>query len=353
MSNEIKSNDGPVDKERFTSYLATLPAIAANLPIQKIERVGQGQSNLTYRITLREGAIILRRPPMGPLPPSAHDVLREYRVLDALQHSAVPVPRPLAACQDVEILGAPFYLMEMLSGDAIHFMLPPALAAAPASVRHDIGIQVIDTLAQLHSINPLEIGLGDLGRPTGYIARQLKRWKSQLDYTRTRPVPDLDWATDWLAQHQPADVTQPAIVHGDYKLDNLLFALEPPARLRGVVDWEMATLGDPLADLGWLLAFWREADDPAPELRIAPRVTEQPGFPTRAELAQRYSERMQRSLPDLNFYIVLAMWKLAILLEGHWARHIAGTADDFNFAYLEESGPIFAAGIRRMTQERH
>jgi Predicted aminoglycoside phosphotransferase len=352
MQHEIRSSDGPVDKTRLANYLATIPTLKAHLPIQNIERIGMGQSNLTYRVTLCNHAIVLRHPPFGPLPPSAHDVLREYRVLRALQHSTVPVPQPLAACADNTILGVPFYLMEMLPGDAIRFTLPPALAAGPLTVRRDIGIQTIEALANLHSINPLDIGLADLGRPTGYVARQLKRWQSQLDYTRTRPVPDLDWTSDWLEQHQPADVIQPAIVHGDYKLDNLIFAPTPPVRLLGVVDWEMATLGDPLADLGWLLAFWREEGDPPPELKITPRTTEQAGFLTRAQLAQYYAERMQRPLPDLNFYLVLALWKLAILLEGHWARHVHGTAQDFDFSYLEEGGPLFAARIRHTAQSK-
>lgn len=351
MSKESKPNGGPIDVTRLEAYVETLPDYAAELPIQSIKRIGLGQSNLTYHVTLQHQTFILRRPPTGPLPPSAHDVLREYRVLSALQHSNVPVPRPIAVCTDSLVLGAPFYLMEALPGDAIRFKLPPALAAAPQAVRRDIAIQTIDTLAHLHMLKPDAVGLSDLGRPTGYIARQLKRWQGQLDYTRTRPVPDLDWVTGWLTDHQPADVEQPAIVHGDYKLDNVIFALEPPTRLLGVVDWEMATLGDPLADLGWLLAFWREAGDPPPELKIADRVTEQPGFPTRAELAQRYAEITGRTLPDLNFYRVLALWKLAILLEGHWARHVRGTAHDFDFAYLEAGGPALAARIRQTAEE--
>jgi len=300
------------------------------------------------------------------LPPSAHDVLREYRVLSALAGGAVPVPRPLVACADPAVLGAPFYLMEALDGDAIRFELPPALAdsqgsgagepvpAAPRSPgpdplqwRRAIGEQLADALAALHTTDPAAVGLADLGRPSGYLARQLRRWQGQLDYARVRPVPDLDWVTAWLADYLPADEGPACIVHGDYKLDNALFSFQPPPRLLGVVDWELATLGDPLADLGWLLAFWREAGDAPPELKILPRVTELPGFSTRAELAQRYAARAGRPLPDLGYYIVFALWKMAVLLEGHWARHVRGTAGDFDFGYLETAGPAFWARLRR------
>jgi aminoglycoside phosphotransferase (APT) family kinase protein len=261
------------------------------------------------------------------------------------------VPRPLAACDDPAVLGVPFYLMEALPGDAIRSELPPALAAAPLAARRSIGEQVVDALAALHTTDPAAVGLADLGRPAGYLARQLRRWTGQLDYARTRPVPDLDWVAEWLRRNLPPDVERPSIVHGDYKLDNAIFSLEPPPRLLGIVDWEMATLGDPLADLGWLLAFWRERGDPASELKIQPRATELPGFPTRAELAQRYAERVRRPLPDLRFYVVLALWKMAVLLEGHWARHVRGTAGAFDFSYLEAGGPAFAARVRRAAEQ--
>src|SRR5439155_12838349 len=188
--------------------------------------------------------------------------------------------RMLAACDDPSVLGVPFFLMEALPGDAIRFELPPALAGAPLDCRHAIGEQLVDALAALHVTDPGAIGLADFGRPSGYVARQLRRWKGQLDYARERPVENLDWITSWLERNQPPDAGPARIVHGDYRLDNVIFSLEPPPRLLGVVDWELSTLGDPLADLGWLLSFWREAADEPPEIKILPRVTELPGFPT-------------------------------------------------------------------------
>jgi aminoglycoside phosphotransferase (APT) family kinase protein len=350
-SHESADLSNLVDATALAEFLAGQPELRDWLPLREVERIGQGQSNVTCRVVLAGGTVVLRRPPPGPLPPSAHDVLREYRVLRGLASGGtVPVPRPLAACDDPSVLGAPFFIMEALVGDAIRFELPAGLAAAPSEARRSIGQQVVDALAALHLTDPAAVGLADLGRPSGYVTRQLRRWRGQLDYARVRPVPDLDWAADWLEQHLPPEVERPSIIHGDYRLDNVIFTLEPPPRLLGVVDWELSTLGDALADLGWLLAFWREASDPPSELKIMPRVMELPGFPTRAELAQRYAAQTGWDLPDLRFYVVFALWRMAVLLEGHWARHVRGSAGSFDFSYLETAGPAFAARIRRTAE---
>jgi aminoglycoside phosphotransferase (APT) family kinase protein len=340
-----------VNPAALSSFLATVPELCERLPIRQIERVGGGQSNVTCRVILADHTVIVRRPPSGPLPPRAHDVLREHRILAALAPTGtVPVPRPIAACDDPTVIGAPFFVMEALPGDAIRFELPPELAAASPETRHTLGIQVVDALAALHSVEPAEVGLGDLGPPSGYVPRQIKRWRSQLDLARVRPVPDLDWAADWLEQHQPPEPDRVRIVHGDYRLDNVIVALAPPPRLLGIVDWELATLGDPLADLGWLLAFWREPNDDPPDLKIMPRAMETDGFPGRAELAARYAAQTGRTLPDLTYYVVFAMWRMAVLLENHWARHVRGTAAGFDFGYLEMAGPAFAARLRRLAE---
>src|SRR6266851_7219405 len=191
-----------VNPTRLATYLADdVPELRNALPIVSIERIGQGQSNLTFRVTLTNQMVILRRPPSGPLPPSAHDVLREFRVMSALLQSSVPIPRPIAACVDLSVIGVPFYLMEALPGEAIHFDLPPALATAPIDARHSIGEQLVDALATLHMTDPTAVGLADLGKPTHYMARQLRRWKGQLEYARTRPVPNLDWTAEWLERN--------------------------------------------------------------------------------------------------------------------------------------------------------
>jgi aminoglycoside phosphotransferase (APT) family kinase protein len=240
--------------------------------------------------------------------------------------------------------------MEALPGDAIRWELPPDFAAAPDETRHQIGIQVVDALAALHAVDPAAVGLDDLGPPAGYVPRQIRRWRGQLDHARVRPVSDLDWAADWLERHQPPEPAQVRIVHGDYRLDNVIFTQARPARLLGIVDWELATLGDPLADLGWLLAFWREPTDEPHLLPILSPVMEGPGFPSRAALSARYAEQTGQTLPDLTYYVVFAMWRMAVLLENHWARHTRGTAAGFDFAYLETAGPAFAARLRRLAE---
>lgn len=345
------TNSSVLPLASLARYLAEQGLTASPDGLVGARRVGEGQSNLTFILTLGDGGeVILRRPPPGPLPPSAHDVLRELRVIRGLSGSAVPVPRPLLGCEDPTVIGAPFYVMERVAGDALRAELPPAFDAARLDERRGFGERAIDALAALHTLEPSAVGLSDLGRPSGYLARQLKRWRGQLEFARTRPVEDLDQVADWLDRYLPPSENVARLVHGDYKLDNLLFAPTPPVRLLAVVDWELATLGDPLADLGWLLAFWRQADDPPPELKIIPRLTELPGFSTRAALAERYAEQARVRLPDLTFYVVFALWKMAVLLEGHWARHVRGDAPEFDFGYLELGGPSFAARIRRTAE---
>ena len=340
---------GPVPLDRLAPVLVAAGLIAGRDDLRDCRRIGQGQSNLTFLLALSGGrSAVLRRPPQGPLPPSAHDVLREYRIIHALRDGAVPVPRPLLAHADPEAIGAPFYVMERVDGDALRAELPPAFAAAPAAERAGYGERAVDALAALHRLNPASVGLEGLGRPSGYLERQLRRWRQQLDYARTRPMHDLDRVAAWLAARLPEDRGNACLVHGDYKLDNVLFAPEPPVRLLAVVDWELATRGDPLADLGWFLAFWRQAADPPSELPIIPRLTELPGFSTRTELVARYAERVGTRLPDLTYYVVFAMWKMAVLLENHWARKVRGTAAGFDFDYLETANPAFAASIGRI-----
>ncbi len=339
----------PVPLDRLAPVLNEAGLISISDDLLECRRIGQGQSNLTFRLELGGGrSVVLRRPPLGPLPPSAHDVLREHRIISALWGGPVPVPRPLLACADPDAIGAPFYVMERVAGDSLRTELPPPFASAPPSERAGYGERAVDALAALHRLDPAAVGLDDLGRPSGYLERQLRRWRQQLDYARTRPMDDLDRVAEWLAARLPVDRGDAGLVHGDYKLDNVLFGPEPPVRLLAVVDWELATRGDPLADLGWFLAFWREAGDPPSELPIIPRLTELPGFSTRAELVARYAERVGTELPNLTYYVVFAMWKMAVLLENHWARTVRGTAAGFNFDYLETANPAFAARVGRI-----
>ncbi len=329
-----------VDEAALERYLNEhLPGAGAD-GLLSAERVIAGHSNETFFITRGSQSWVLRRPPLGPLLPTAHDVLREYRVLSALSKTNVPVPKPVLACEDTAVIGAPFYLMERKQGVVIRERLP-AFVDTPAE-RHNLGLALVDALAQLHSVDWRAVGLECFGKPEGYLERQVRRWMGQLDGARNREIPELDQVSVWLKDHLPE--SPPAtIVHGDYRMDNVMFASELPVRVAAILDWEMSTLGDPLADLGYLLSFWRQAGDP--ELEFASpswRITEPEGFPTRQEIAERYAEKTGRRIKDVAFYQALAIWKLAVLLEGSYKRHLSGTTDDPFFALLREGVPALA-----------
>jgi aminoglycoside phosphotransferase (APT) family kinase protein len=303
----------------------------------RAEPIGEGHSNVTYLIERDSGPqLVLRRPPRPPLPPSAHDVLREARLLRALQDTPARVPRVLAVGDDPATIGSPFYVMERIAGDAIVFSVPDVLDN-PAE-RRRIADELIDALVEIHAVDWRAVGLEGFGKPTGYLERQLRRFSGLWDLNKTREIPAVERVAEWLAGHLPEpDPSTPAtIVHGDYRLGNTMFAPGAPARLAAVLDWEMATIGDPLADLGYLCMMWSEAGDPAGGLRDAlGRVTRAEGFPTRAELIARYEQRTGRSMGDLRWYVTLAVWKSVVFMEGNYKRAVAGTTDD---PYLKHFG---------------
>ncbi len=311
---------------------------AGELPI--VEKIGEGRSNLTFRVTRGNASWVLRRPPQGDLPETAHDMMREHRVLAALAQSPVRAPRPLAACEDTSVIGVPFYLMEVIDGIVIRGAPPEQF---PEDTRAGLGYEMIDALAELHLVDPEQIGLGGLGKPQGYTARQVARWSKQWGVMATRPLPDIEAVRTWLEENVPTE-SPSAIVHGDYKLDNVVFAAQPPARLLAILDWEMATLGDPLADLGYLMMFWPEPHED--QIGGLPQPTQLPGFVPRSELIARYEQRTGFAMTDLNFYRTLALWKLAILTEGLYKRYLAGKADSEWFAVLETAVPQMAQRAR-------
>ncbi|HWC32890.1 MAG TPA: phosphotransferase family protein [Actinomycetota bacterium] len=328
-----------LDPEPLTRYLdARLPGDGSF----EVERHQAGHSNETFFLRRSGMEWVLRRPPRGAFLPTAHDVLREHRVLSALAATPVRAPRPLVACDDPSVIGAPFYVMEKVDGVVVRDVLPQVLA--DEAERRRVGEELIDRLAELHAVDWRDVDLEGWGKPSGYLERQIKRWSGQLELaTRfTRPLPDLERVRDWLGDHRP-ESPPPVIVHGDYKLDNVVLSREVPVRVLAVLDWEMSTLGDPFADLGYLFSFWREPGDP-PDAVLTEQVelTRLPGFSSRAELVERYAERTGRDPGDTTWYVVLAIWKLAILLEGSYARHLAGVTDDPFFAELEHGVPALA-----------
>jgi len=305
----------------------------------EIERVRAGHSNLTFFITRGDDRWVLRRPPRPPFPPKAHDVLREHRLISALYATGVPVPRAIMACEDRTVIGAPFYVMERLDGVVVRNELPPEMdtpdqgrAAAEA---------LIDALVSLHEVEVESGPLSELGRPDGYLKRQVDLWTSQWAHNKTREIPAIVEVGARLAATIP-DSGRPAVVHGDYKLDNVIFDPGPPAKVAGILDWEMATLGDPLADVGYLAAMWLGHDGPSTLLLGLSLATGSRNFPPIEEMLDRYAERSGRSLDQLAWYRCLAIWKLAILLEGSRKRHLAGTTDDPFFASLDEGIPQLA-----------
>ncbi|HMD51792.1 MAG TPA: phosphotransferase family protein [Solirubrobacteraceae bacterium] len=304
--------------------------------------IGDGHSNMTYVIERGESEVVLRRPPRPPLPPSAHNVLREARLLRALKDTSARVPEVLAVCEDPETIGAPFYVMERIEGEVIVASVPPALDS-PAE-RRRIAEELIDSLVEIHSVDWQAAGLEDFGKPTGYLERQLRRFTGLWELNKTREIPAVESVGSWLAENLPS--SGPAtIVHGDYRLGNTMFALGPPARLAAVLDWEMATIGDPLADLGYLCMMWTEAGDPESGLREhLGSVTRAEGFPSRAELIARYEELSGRSMSNIRWYTTLALWKSVVFMEGNYKRAIAGTVDD---PYLKQ----FGAGVLELARQ--
>jgi aminoglycoside phosphotransferase (APT) family kinase protein len=288
--------------------------------------IGEGHSNVTYLVQRASCEVVLRRPPRGPLAPSTHDVLREARLLRSLESTAARVPRVVAVSEDPSVIGAPFYLMERVHGEVLTSTLPPALDA-PAE-RRRCGEELVDALAEIHAVDWRACGLeGFSSHPDGYLERQLRRFGGLWERHRTRELSAVEQVAAWLREHLPR--SGPAtIVHGDYRLGNAMLSATAPARLLAIFDWELATLGDPLADVGYLCALWSEPGDPplgAFDLSAATRL---PGFPSRDELVARYEAASGREMSDITWYRTLALWKATIFMEGNYRRALAGTTDD-------------------------
>jgi aminoglycoside phosphotransferase (APT) family kinase protein len=311
------------------------------------EPIGDGHSNLTYLLRRGGERFVLRRPPRGKIAPSTHDVLREARLLRAVRKAgAVRVPEVLAECADESVLGCPFYVMGHVEGVVLDGELPAAYGAADPEAA--IGREFIDALAAIHRLDAADPAIAGFGRPDGYLERQLRRFRSLLEEGATRPLPDLDAVADWLEANRPSTAHH-TLVHGDYRLGNVMF--DPTAPLLGaVLDWEMATIGDPLADLGYATMAWAQAgEEPNPITDLSP-LTRGPGFARREDLVDRYAEQSGRPVEGLDWYRVLAAWKAAIFFEGSYARHLEGDSDDPYFARLGAGVPALAAQARRWAE---
>lgn len=301
--------------------------LAANLPEcrppLRFELIAGGHSNLTFIVGDSNGREwVLRRPPLGDLLPTAHDMAREHRILSALRPTAVPVPEPAAFCGDPEVNGAPFYVMARVEGDVLRDAAT-AEAVLDVDCRRSAGLRLADTLAMIHSLDPAAVGLGDLGRPDGYVSRQLRRWKRQLDDSRTRPLGELYELHDRLADRIP-EQRYPGLVHGDFRLDNCILGTD--GTVHAVLDWELCTLGDTLADVGMLMVYWASSADPIQPIERSPTLA--PGFPSRQEMLDRYAASRGIELDGIDFYVAFSYWRLACILEGVYARYLHGGMGD-------------------------
>jgi aminoglycoside phosphotransferase (APT) family kinase protein len=312
----------------------------------EVERIGEGHSNFTFLVSRENARVVLRRPPRPPLPPSAHDVLREARLLRALESTPVRVPRVLAVGDEESVLGVPFYVMEEVHGSVITTEIPPALDN-PAE-RRRIADELVDALVDVHAVDWQACGLEGYGKPTGYLERQVRRFSGLWEHNKTRELPVVEEVRDWLASNLPESPPS-TIVHGDYRLGNVMVADEAPARLVAIFDWELSTIGDPLADMGYLTVTWAEADDPADiSYSSLSAATRREGFLSRRDLIARYEERSGRSVSALNWYQALALWKAAVFMEGNYKRFVLGASDDQYLALFDEGVPALAEKAREI-----
>jgi aminoglycoside phosphotransferase (APT) family kinase protein len=351
MTDQVAGVPG-IDVPRLSSWLAeTLPGEG---PITAIELLAGGRSNLTYLLRLGDRRVVLRRPPLGHVLPTAHDMRREHTVLSALAGSDVPVPTPLALCSDEEVIGATFYLMDHVEGRVLR--TPEDAADVTAEEARAISERLAEALAAIHLLDVDKAGLSEFGRPQGYMARQLKRWGRQWEASHAAdPGSDMDGAyarlVKRLGERLPADGPT-GLVHGDFRLDNALVRLRPEPKIAAVVDWEMSTLGDPLSDLGLTLVYWADAGeaDRTPT-EVGSTVTSVRGFLTRREFAGRYAELTGFDLTDLDFYVAFGCFKLAVILEGIHARFLQKATVGEGFEQIGASVPVFIDRAHRVLDE--
>ena len=335
---------GLVDVPRLTSWVADRLPGRGELSVR---RITSGASNEIFELRRAGGCWVLRRPArVAQVRPET--MAREFRVLRALEGTPVAHPRPHFACDDPEVIGAPFYVMERIEGFTPRIPLP-APYDVDVAARRNLGLELVDTLAGLALVDWRAAGLEGFGRPGGYLERQVDRWLSQLERYRTRELEGLDVVAAWLRDACPP-MGEPAILHGDFQLANAMFTPGAPARLAALVDWEQSTIGDPLVDLGWLLALWDEPGEEPIRGGDERRVNQLEGFPGRAELAERYAERTACSLEQLGWYEVLALFKLACVLEGAYARHARGQSDSPLHARLERMVPALLRSAERLVR---
>ena len=317
-----------VDLESLQRYFADNVEGATDRPLTA-ELIAGGRSNLTYGITDGEHQWVLRRPPLGHVLPTAHDMSREYRVLTALRDTDVPVPLTLALCEDIDVNGAPFYVMDRVDGQILRSA--DDLSKLSNDQAGACSRELVDVLARIHAVDYEAVGLGDFGRPDGFMERQLRRWREQWERSKAEDLPGIDDLGRRLRAALP-ESGPPAIVHGDYRLDNTMLAPTDPTTIVAVLDWEMSTLGDPLADVGLLLLYWGQSS--AQMIATGEAIAQSQGFLTKDEMVEHYAKVTGREVDHLDFYVVFAFYKLAIIVEGIHARYRMGKTLGEGFEHM-------------------
>jgi aminoglycoside phosphotransferase (APT) family kinase protein len=311
------------------------PCAVPGLDVTREAEVAQfpgGHSNLTYLVRFGDVDIVVRRPPFGPVPPTAHDMAREFRWLSAMHRVFPLAPRPYLLCQDLDVIGSVFYAMERRRGLVVRADEPPVLANPPA--RRRVSEALIDTLAGLHAIDVQAQGLGALGKPAGFVERQVRGWSERWHRSQTTPVQEMDALAEWLRDHLPGDPPSPSVVHGDFKLDNVMLDPNDVGRIVAVFDWEMSALGDPLVDLGIVLAYW--SPTAPPEQRDAlTTITHRPGYFTADEVVERYAARSGRDVSNVRYYETFALFKIAVVIQQIYYRYVQGQTTDHRFATFD------------------
>ncbi len=320
-----------LDLERLREYLR--PVLGAGVERLRVKQFPGGYSNLTYLLSDGNRRWVLRRPPFGSQVRSAHDMGREYRVLSAIKNLFPYAPKPIHFCHDHSVLGCDFYLMSYIEGIVVRRDYPPGLEPGPEAVREQF-FRLFDVLGELHSIDLHQAGLEDFGRPEGYVTRQVEGWSKRYRNAVTADAPDFEPVMQWLHDRIPGESGVVSLIHNDYKLDNVIWSPEDPLRIIGVLDWEMATVGDPLMDLGCSLGYWVQADDPDYFRRFRAMPSDEPGAPTRAEIIERFSRRTGINVQNIDFYFCFGLFRLAVIGQQIYYRYEQGLTSDPRFATL-------------------